>query len=253
MRLPARTNRGYSLIELLVVLTIIGILSVVGVMMIGNRRAVAVRSLLDELEGSLSNARQAAAATGRDIAIVQWGSWSAADPLVVAYGDATGLTDLQIQTIAKGLLASTPPASTVQWGQTVAVAFHYLATDTTQARARIVPVNSTDWTTAMTALSSGAINQAIDAKDPFNSVTGFMGMVGDTTNLFTGALSRTVVSGSSQRFTSTFCIEIVGTSPDAGPLPGSPMGLIFVQANGGTIYKFYNPGELEGNGLWRRI
>jgi hypothetical protein len=34
---------------------------------------------------------------------------------------------------------------------------------------------------------------------------------------------------------------------------GSPMGLIVVLANGATIYKFYNPGVLEGNGKWRKI
>jgi hypothetical protein len=31
------------------------------------------------------------------------------------------------------------------------------------------------------------------------------------------------------------------------------MGLIVVLANGSSIYKFYNPGVLEGDGLWRRI
>jgi hypothetical protein len=31
------------------------------------------------------------------------------------------------------------------------------------------------------------------------------------------------------------------------------MGLIVVLANGASIYKFYNPGVLEGDGKWRRI
>jgi len=31
------------------------------------------------------------------------------------------------------------------------------------------------------------------------------------------------------------------------------MGLIVVLANGAEIFKFYNPGVLEGNGQWRRI
>jgi hypothetical protein len=45
----------------------------------------------------------------------------------------------------------------------------------------------------------------------------------------------------------------VGTSPDAGALPGSPMGLIVVLANGSSVYKFYNPGAREGDGQWRRL
>jgi len=247
-----RKTQGYSLIEVLVVLAIIGILSVVGVSMIGNRQGAAVRSLMDEIEGSLANARQAAAATGQDMAVVSWGNWTAATPLVIAYGNSA-LTDASIQTIANGLLASTPPASTVQFGQSVAVAFHFLPSDVTQARARVAPTASTDWATAMTPINAQRFNADINGVPPFNSVVGWIGQVGDATNLVTGALGRTVISGNSQRFTSTFCIEIVGTSPSAGPLPGSPMGLIFVQANGGTIYKFYNPGVLEGNGQWRRI
>jgi hypothetical protein len=31
------------------------------------------------------------------------------------------------------------------------------------------------------------------------------------------------------------------------------MGLIVVLANGGTIYKFYNPGARDSDGHWRRL
>jgi len=64
--------------ELLVVLAIIGILAVVGISSLGNRQGSSVRSLLDEVEGSIDNAHQLAAATGRDMAIVDWGSWTPA-------------------------------------------------------------------------------------------------------------------------------------------------------------------------------
>jgi len=38
------------------------------------------------------------------------------------------------------------------------------------------------------------------------------------------------------------------------PMAGGPMGLLVVQGNGATVYKFYNPGILGGgDGTWRRI
>lgn len=245
MRLPARKANGYSLIEILVVLAIFGILSLVGVSMLGNRRGSAVHSLLDEIEGALNNARAEAGATGKDVALVTWGAWSAADRLGIAYGDATNLTDAQIKNIATGVDAPTSAAL----GQTVGLGFRYLPSDVIQARARVVLAASGDW-----GIATSAANGGIDDVDPFKTVFGFTGQVSDATNIFhSGLTTRTIISGSSQRFSSTFCIQIVGTSPDAGPLPGTPMGLIFVQANGATIYKFYNPGTKEGDGLWRKI
>lgn len=253
MRLHPPNHRGFSLVEMLVVLTIVGILAVVGVSMIGNRQGSAVRSLMDEIEGSLTNARQAATSTGRDVALDNWGIWSASNPLVMAYGDATALTDAQIKSYALGLLGGTAPPNNAANGPSVAVVFHFMPADTTQARAEVVISGSTDWATAMGTAPSGRKNQDINTVAPFSTLAGWSGQVGDATNLITSNLTRTVISGSSQRFTNTFCIEIVGTSPSAGPMPGAAMGLIFVQANGASIYKFYNPGVLEGDGLWRKI
>jgi hypothetical protein len=218
-----------------------------------------VRSLLDEVEGALTNARQAATATGRDVAIETWGTWSAAAPLVMAYGDAsllppTSATD-QIAATANNLLAGAAANPAVPYSLTVAIPFHYLPADMTQARACIVvgTVDTTDWAMAMTPLASGAANQDITTLDPFKAGDTMAGMVAPANNLFQSAATQAVISGSSQRFNTNFIIQIVGVSPSAGALPGSPMGLIVVLANGASIYKFYNPGVLEGDGKWRRI
>jgi len=259
MSFRARKLQGYSLIEILVVLAVLGVLSVVGVSMLGNRRSAAVRSLLDEFEGGLNTARVAAGAGSRDVALDGW--LNGTSP-VIAFGDA-GLTDASLQTIASGLIASPPtlPAATVQYGQTVNVAFKFLSNDVVQSRARVVPVGSSaDWTTAMTATSSGAVNQDITTLPPFTTGGVMNGILIDDNNLFNptrnstpAGITRQVVSGSGQRFTGTFFIEIVGTSPNQGPLNGSPMGLIVMLNNGASVYKFYNPGCLEGDGKWRRI
>lgn len=260
MRLHARKTQGYSLIEIMVVLAIFGILSVVGVSMLGNRQASSVRSLLDELEGALTNARGVAAATGRDVAVETWGTWAAGAPAVMAYGDASltpnaaDATD-RLATTATKLLASQAADPAVAFSQTVAVPFHFLPNDPNQSRACIVvaTVDATSWTTAMKPTASGATNQDITGVVPFGAGQSMAGIVADANNLFQSVPRSVVVSGSNQRFTSNFIIQIVGTSPSAGALPGSPMGLLVVLANGASIYKFYNPGAREGDGRWRRI
>lgn len=271
MGFPSRKANGYSMVELLLVLVIVGVLSMVGVSMLGNRRAASVRDLLDELEGSLTNARQLAVATGRDVQICNWGTWSGtwttsgsfpSGPLVLAYGDSS-LSSAQIQSTALGLLNNATPNAGIAYSQTVAVPFYvfpnnptgsFQPRDVIQSRARIVLAGSDDWAVAGRLASSGAQNTKITTVPPFSTLWSSAGLVSDTNNLFNGTLQQmTVFSATSQSFLNTFIIEVVGTSPSAGPLPGSPMGLIVVMANSGEIYKFYNPGVLEGNGQWRRI
>lgn len=248
MALPSPREKGFSLIELLVVLTIVGVLTGVGLFMLGNRQAGAVRSLMDELEGSLANAHQAAVASGRDVAIVSWGTWEAAPPLVIAHGDAV-LTEGPIQDAANQLMNSLPVAAGL--AQTVGVPFRMRPNDPAHRRARVALEGTTDWATAMMPVD-GRTNQDITTVEPF---TGAMaGVVVPANNLVgNGDLRITLISGSNKRFNTTFIIPVVGTGANVGPLPGSPMGLIVVLNNGATIYKFYNPGARDGDGQWRRI
>jgi hypothetical protein len=175
---------------------------------------------------------------------------------MLAFGDAS-LSDSYIQTTAAGLLNNIIPNATITYSSTVAVPFHFMSSDVTQSRARVVTVGSGDWATAMTATSSGAVNQDITKLVPFVSAGIMNGILVDANNFFNPSnslgITRQVVTGSTQRFATTCFIEIVGTSPSAGPMPGVPMGLIVMMAGGASIYKFYNPGCLEGDGKWRRI
>ncbi len=251
---PQRKNGGYSLVELLVVVAIVGVLAIAGVTMIGNRQAGGVRAVMDEVEGALSNAHKASVATGRDVAIVTWGAWDAATPLRLAHGDAS-LLDTDIQTTANNLLLGTAPAAALGVaGQTVAVPFRFLPNDAVQTRARIVAVGSTQWSIVMQATAAGATNEVLTTVEPFK--TGPMtGLVTDANNLFSfsATLQRFVISGSNKRFNSTIIVPVVGTTSSGGAVPGGPMGVIVVLANGGSIYKFYNPGAKDGDGKWRRI
>ena len=257
MSFHPRSAKGYSLVEVLMVMAIFAVLAVVGVSMIGNRQAAAVRSLLDELEGALTNARSEAAASSRDVAIETWGTWTTTTPTVLAFGDAslipstTGMTTTtdRLQPTALNLLNSLPADPLIPYSQSVVVAFHFLGSDVSQSRARISLANSGDWTIA------GTGNLDITTLAPFTNGGEWNGVLNDANNLFLagGALNTKLINGIGQRFASTFIIEVVGTSPNNGPMPGSPMGLIVVLKNSGAIYKFYNPGTREGNGQWRRI
>ena len=253
-RLRRHAASGYSLVELLVVLAIVAILAIAGVTMIGNRQSGAVHALLDEVEGALSNAQQAAGAAGSDVAIVTWGTWDALTPLRLAHGNAIQ-TDAQIQTAANDLLASNPHVD--QLGQTVAVPVRFLANDAIQSRARIVTLGSPQWINVMQATPAGTTNDNINLVAPFATVMAGVLVDGPTSNLCQLELSatphRVVISGANKRFTTTFIIPIVGTTTSGGALPGGPMGMIVGLANGSSIYKFYNPGARDSDGHWRRL
>jgi prepilin-type N-terminal cleavage/methylation domain-containing protein len=231
---------GYSLIELLVVLAIVGILVTVGVTMIGNRPAGAVRQTMDELEGTLMGAQKAAVATGQDIMLVSTGEWDAANPLILAYGSAS-LGSAAILTNGKMTSESFR----------LAVAGGGVGLRREHLHAGVVTAATAGWWT--TAKSGG--NADIVSVAPFNDAnSGFKDVLTANPNLFQGgtAANGTVrISGTNKRFTTTFWIAVVGVS-NGQPIVGGPMGLLVVQANGASVYKFYNPGIASG-GTWRRM
>jgi prepilin-type N-terminal cleavage/methylation domain-containing protein len=260
---------GFTLIELLVVLTILGILTVMGSMMVtGSRSTAAVRSVMDELEGTLLSAQKLAVATGQDVTLASQGNWSGTDttPLILAFSAvsppnppaivAAGATDPASFKLAQTFNGTTPVA---------------LARD--HAYAGIVVGNSGWWTTAMQD-AGGKINTDITTVPPFKKDatdltqrSAFSDILSSSLkNLFQGGSAQAYnstdatatnsgflqISGSSKRFQSTMWIKVVGLRGGAA-YPGAPMGLLVVLANGGTVYKFYNPGVATGDGKWRKM
>jgi len=249
------------MIELLTVLVIVGILAMVGVFMLGNRRSGSVRAVMDELEGTLSGAHQLAVATGRDVLIVTHGDWGGGGtPLLMAYGNA-----------ASGA------ATILADGQTNSEAFRVALTQNGELRrehlsAGIVTVgHGTWWATALGTstnldnvapfndASSGFktvdIPEDLTTDPPTPPVPGHSILQEDSQNLFKGGTTMGVVrvSGANKRFTTTFWIKVVSLS-NGLPTPGGSMGVLVVQGNGAQVYRFYNPGTLDGgDGTWRRI
>lgn len=252
-RPPQSLASGYSLIELLVVLAIVAILSIAGVTMLGNRGGNSVRVVLDELEGGIMDAHKFAASSGREVALVTWGTWDVTTTnisMVMARGSANQ-TAAAIQGVANNLMASPPVLPTTDPAKTVAVVF-------SPSRSREymnagVVVEDTDWwTKVMLANGDGKKNQDITTVEPFKSDAAFLSAISGPNNLFKNAINQVTISGANKRFNSTFFVQVVGTS-NGFAVPGGAMGLIVVQNNGATVYKFYNPGVNNGDGLWRRM
>ncbi|MCL1909098.1 MAG: prepilin-type N-terminal cleavage/methylation domain-containing protein [Holophagaceae bacterium] len=255
---------AFSLMELLVVLVIVAILAVGSAFMIGSNKSGAVRSLMDELEGIVSNAHQAAVATGKDIALVTWGAWDTDNPMRIAFGDASlnegAGADTNFITVGERVLEGNPPslaspaltdtlAFPVPAQQTVTVPFQYTPrTDAILKRARIVAVGDGGWDAAI------GTNSKIEEVAPFSADPSWASVLDEGNNFFraSGGLSHVYISGSTKRFARTVYIKIVSTSTSGGVLASGPMGLLVMQANGASVYRFYNPGADSG-GQWRRI
>ncbi|MBP1628587.1 MAG: hypothetical protein H6Q00_3062 [Holophagaceae bacterium] len=235
-----RSIRGYSLIELLVVLAVVSILAVAGATTLGNRSSGAVRGVLDELEGTLLSAQKRASATGRDVMIATQGNWGGASPaLLMGYGEAT---DGSAKILTDALSSS--EAFRVAVGSGGGLRREHLHAGV------VTQPNATWWATTR------GTSDDITGQPPFNQASsGFQGVLTADPNLFQGdeSVGTVRISGANKRFNSTFWIQVVAIA-SGQPVVGGAMGLLVVQGNGAQVYKFYNPGVRDGgDGKWRKI
>ena len=262
---PKLSHSGYSLVELLVVLAIVAILVIGGVSTLGNRGGNAVRVVLDELEGAIMDAQKYASSTGKDVAIVTWGPYSANGTVPTMYM-ARGLTTVTSAAFTPPTppptiivypqaiqdVGNNPPATPTAVQQTVATVF--APTRTREYMNAGVVVNGSNWwANAMTANGKGMKNVDITTVAPFNADASFQAANTNANNLFQTALNYVTISGSNKRFNNTFIIQVVSTSTSGFAVPGGAMGVIVVLNNGASVYKFYNSGVNSGDGQWRRI
>lgn len=238
----SRRCRGYSLIELLVVMVIITVLATVGVMMIGDRRAGAVRSVMDEIEGVLYNAQKSSFASSRDIHVTTAGAWIDAslimdarplvvpDPIPAGWPNAAYLTP--------GLDANRVGAPSECFRSR-------FPSDRDHASAAIV-VNPGG---AATVRYGGALGTcpALETVSPLVTQTDFTGALANP--IFTGAQQDIVISGLSKRFMTGFSIVIVGIR-EGIPVVNGPIGVIVVPRNSSIVYKYF---KSDGSNQWKLL
>ena len=239
--LPAkRPSSGYSMVELLVVLAIVGIVTLVGVTMIGDKKANSVRAVMDEIEGVLLNAQKTSQMTSLDIYMATTGHWT--DGTLVLDGRA-----LNSATI------TAPPAALVTADWKAGTDANRLGSPTECFRSLYKSTINRDHQSAGVDCGDGwyatARGSASDLStvDPVKSNAVLLDAMG--TRLFTGGDSYAILNGTTHRFETGFSIVVVGLNAGA-PVAGGAVGVIIVPKNSSSVYKFYKP---SNSVTWRRL
>ena len=219
-------NRGFSLVELLVVLVIVGILAVASVTMIQSRQSGSVRDVMDELEGTLTAAQVNSQVTLGDVDISTSGTWmgTGANALYLTYNDTTGKTSSAFRS--------------------------YFAENRRSHMQAGIDTGTLGWTTTALGATPGLTTVAPGNAEPFLTALANPLFSGTTLPTPPPPNPPTVsVNGSNKRFTRGFYIAVVGLR-GTGTYVGAPVGLVVVPNNGTGVYKFYKgPNETT----WRRL
>jgi len=266
MKCRFRSQKGYSLVEMLVVLAIVAILTFVGLNSLGNRPSAAVRATLDEIEGVIMGAQKLSQARGgADVFLVARGVWNSnsADFFIIGYDIAKPVDvaaagvggDVPTQTVNRIINYSRNPAA-APLGDAPEGVFrlqfnpntHVISRD--QENAGVVVFNSPWWATAL-GTAADLSTLAPGNLPPISNA------IAPATNLAQGAASNgvnnvAIVSGLNKRWIRDFHIRVVGLR-GGNALPDGPVGFLVVPANSGSVYKFINPGKKDNDGNWRRM
>jgi prepilin-type N-terminal cleavage/methylation domain-containing protein len=243
MARPPSRARGYTMLELMVVLIIVGILAIGAVSVIGNKRSGNVRTLLDEVEGTLVGAQQGTGVGLLNVILLADGTWTS--PSNRLYLDGRPF-DPKYSTTDFTVTANI-------WDPTKRIgslADRFISRYTLNARehmyAGIITTDS-EQTTALGGRTWLA-GDAFVAGLPASLKTPLTDALASANRLFKGAQNTVEINAQTRRFTTGFHVCIVGIAGGL-PYPKGTMGVLVVPANSATIYKFY---LREGESTWRR-
>nr|WP_320131592.1 prepilin-type N-terminal cleavage/methylation domain-containing protein [uncultured Holophaga sp.] len=227
-------SQGFTLIELLVVLVIVGVLAIVGVTTLTPRPSVSVRSVLDEVEGTLVAAQKSTMTTSRDIFLSSSGDWVSG---TLVLDGRPLLSTLADPLTAADLVAG---ADNKRVGGNNECFRSRSPKDRDHSYAGIETGNG--WYAAALAGGPGLADTA-----PINTQADFVAALGNP--LFTGAANTIVINGLTKRFATGFSVVVVGLR-DGQPVPGGPIGVIVVPQNSASVYKFY---KSASSAEWRKL
>lgn len=246
---------GFTLIEMLVVLAIVAALLIAAVTTINGRPNAAVRTTVDDLEGVISGAQKLAVASGLDVYLVADGAWdpNSASPFILAYdsvkavdrvtnpADPAAAARDRIVARARdphGDITDPPGVYSILFNPATKVQ------NRDQSYAGVVVGDSTWYSTAL-GTTPDLTTIPPGSTEPLNSA------LASAARLCKGNLNFVTVSGVSKRFTTPFHVQVVGIRSGQA-LPGSPVGVLIVPNNSGTVYKFINTGKVYES-KWRRM
>jgi prepilin-type N-terminal cleavage/methylation domain-containing protein len=220
-----RSDRGFSILELLVVVVIIGIVAVVTGTWYGATQPAAVKGTVNSLVGALSDARTVAQSTGRTVTLTTSGVQSTLTITFPSQGDVLPVPANQALTTWRRDAAGRD-------------ATRYSGIDTSSA-----------WP---------IYTQAVPNPDP---LTGGVGAISDlftngvnpgtSAKLFTGTTNSAFSFDSTGRASADFYVY-VGGMRDGSSYRSAPVGLVLVtRANG--IHAFYKPNAGDPASPWQRL
>jgi type II secretory pathway pseudopilin PulG len=220
-------------------MAIVGILAIVGVTMLGDRKANSVRSLMDQIEGVLMNAQSTAVSSSMDIYVSSTGQWT----------DGTLILD------GRAFNAANPPAPLVPADWKAGNDTKRLGSQAECFRSLYLSPSNKEHQLAGVDCGNGwyatARGSASDLKTvvPVSTTTDLVDAMGTTLFKGTGGDSYAILNGQTRRFETGFYIVVVGLAGGA-PVAGGPVGVILVPKNSSNVYKFYKP---SGSTTWRRL
>lgn len=236
-----RRQRGYSLMELLVVLGIIGILVAVAARQFSSttNAGPAVRGVVDEVEGVLMGAQHQAATTSVNSTLITSGTWTGTDAAALLIdGRPFDPTDNSTDVYTRRRIGSDAERLRSTAGSKIPSRDHQYAA---------VDVDGSLYTLAL-----GGTRQNLKDTDLMKTdgMKGALAALADTQRLCTGSNNRVDVSGTTKRFLTGFHLVAVGMVGGKA-IPNGPIAVLVVPANSPNIYKFYLP---QGEGAtWQRM